>query len=597
MKDKRRDFLKLTGRGGFADALKLDTVRIGIIGLRKRSPSHRNVGPDKDKSDTRHKKISMQLKNLILFFFCLTYGHLAVAQSSLYSVLDYGAVNDGRTITTKAIQNAIDDCADKGGGTINFPAGKYLSGTLILRSNIVLNLLAGAELLGSGKMADYPPIAAHFASYSSNFLQYSLIFAENLQHIAITGQGKINGQGNLFPRGPEKTRPVLIRMVGCRDITIRDISLEKPGMWTQHYLDCEALVIDHITVAAWNANVNNDGIDIDCCDGVVISNSFIRSDDDAICLKSDSPKPCRNITITNCILSSAANGLKCGTDSYGGFENIVVSNCVITNTMLSGIALESVDGGYINNFLISNIVMKDVNNPVFIRLGNRGRVYTEGGQQKGPGTIKNIKIDNISATGTGDFKIDSADKYLFDQHFHIPNTSIGCPISGLPGHDIENLSLTNISISFKGGGTKNDAGIAPPEQEKDYPEYWMFGNLPSYAFYIRHAKGLIMRNVDVSCEQTDHRPAIYMRDVDSSRISDFKAFSGLETGCFFLIDSSRQILIRDCYVTGKEGLLASIKNRSTSIYFINNSLFSKRTKFIKDETIKKSDIKVKRFGQ
>jgi hypothetical protein len=489
-----------------------------------------------------------------LVWVLCAWGHPVFAQTRGYSVLDYGAVNDGKTLTTKALQKAIDDCAAKGGGTVNFPAGTYLSGTLVLRSSIILNLEAGAELLGSGNLADYPPIAAHFVSYSSTFMERSLIFAEDLQHIGITGQGKINGQGYLFPVGPEKGRPVLIRMVGCQGITMRDITLEKPAMWTQHYLDCKEVLIDHITVTAWNANANNDGIDIDCCDDVVISNSFIRSNDDAICLKSDAPKPCRNIAISNCILSSASNGIKCGTDSYGGFENLVVSNCVITNTMLSGIALESVDGGDINNVLISNVVMKDVNNPIFIRLGDRGRIYTEGGPQKRPGTIRHVTIDHLSATGIGHFRIDSADKYLSDRHFRVPSNSIGCPISGIPGHDIEDLRLTNITLAFKGGWTKDDSGISPPEKEKYYPEYFMFGNLPAYALFIRHVEGLTITGLDISCDSPDARAAVYLRDVKGSAFSNVT----VRTGSLFLIDSCRQVVLRDC--TGGAGGALIVKD-------------------------------------
>jgi hypothetical protein len=259
--------------------------------------------------------------------------------------------------------------------------------------------------------------------------------------------------------------------------------------------------------------------------------------------------------------------------------------------MLSGIALESVDGGDINNVSISNIVMKDVNNPLFIRLGQRGRVYAEGGTRKGPGTIRNVTIDHLSATGIGNFRIDSTDKYLIDRHFHVPSTSIGCPISGIPGHDIENLRLTNITLAFKGGWTKDDSGISPPEKEKYYPEYFMFGNLPAYALFIRHVNGLTITGLNLSCDSPDSRPAIYMRDVKSSVFSSVKGLSEAGAGCLFLIDSSRQVVIRDYAVPRKDGVLASIRNYSTALYFIEDG--PGRPAIIRDPTIQPSEVIVK----
>jgi hypothetical protein len=509
--------------------------------------------------------------------------------------MDYGAVNDGKTITTKAIQRAIDDCAAKGGGTIVFPSGKYLSGTLYLKNNIILSLKAGAELLGSSNLDDYPSTLSHFPSYADNYTERSLIFAEQLQNISIIGQGKINGQGFLFEPvyQPYKIRPYIIRMIKCKNILLRDITIVNPAMWTQHYLACNDLTIDNVKVDSWNSNVNNDGIDIDGCDMVRISNCYIKAEDDAIVLKSTSPEPCQNVTISNCVLSSLCNAFKCGTESTGGFENIVVSNCIIIDTRYSGIALEIVDGGHMNNVIISDIVMKDVNNPIFIYLGDRARPYIEGAPKKPAGTMRNIKVSNISATGAGNFTPDRFSDLYKKQNRLMADKEIGSSITGISGSYIENITLSDISIVCSGGGAKDLVNIKVPEKEKEYPEYNMFGNLPSYAFFISHVKGITMNNIDVSYALPDYRPALYLKDVREARIEDFKAMREEGPNSLIFIDNSQKIIFKDCQQSKNPGVLADIQNSSFDISFINNNIFNMNEIYKADSSINKSSVVVK----
>lgn len=533
-------------------------------------------------------------KNILVLIFLMLF-YRVPAQNPNYNVMDFGAFNDGKRVTTASIQKAIDACSEKGGGTINFPAGKYLSGTLFLKNNIVLNLHAGAELLGSGDLKDYPSAPAHFPSYADNYTERSLIFAENLRNIAITGQGKINGQGYLFEPVylPYKIRPYIIRMIKCQDVTLRDITIENPPMWTQHYLACENLTIDNIKVDSWNSNVNNDGIDIDCCNRVMISNSYIKAEDDAIVLKSTSPLPCQNVTITNCVITSLCNAFKCGTESVGGFENIIISNCIITDTRYSGIALEMVDGGYMNNVIVSDIVMKDVNNPVFVRLGDRGRPFREGAPEKPAGTMRNIKITNITATGAGCYTSDKYSDLYKKQNRRQPDEKIGCLIMGIPGHYIENLSLKNISIEFRGGGTKESAGILVPENEKGYPNYDKFGNVPAYAFFTRHVKHLEMENIDMSYELPDHRPALVMMDVKNATIDKFNAAYEEDTESIIVIDGSENITVSNCRAIKKTNALANLRNASSGIRFINNNIFNTNNLYKSDGSVSNADITVR----
>ena len=465
------------------------------------------------------------------FFYFLSVSIVAIlllgstpAISKSYSIIDYGAKGDGKFINTTAIQSAIDAAALAGGGTVCIPAGTWLTGTITFKSNITLLLDAGAILLGSTNLKDYPSHIPSYRSYTDNYTERSLIYAEKCKNIAILGRGEINGQGGKFPieRHPYKIRPYLLRFIECANLIVRDITIKNSPMWVQHYLSCENVIIDGITVDSHHSNLNNDGIDIDSCDKVRITNSFIYSEDDAIVLKSTSNRPCKNVTVMNCILSSnESNAFKCGTESNGGFQNITVSNCTIYDTRKSGIALEMVDGGLFDRVIISNIVMDNTNNPIFIRLGNRARPYKEGMEKPGMGSMKNIIISNVIATNTG--KYNKPDLLGFQRKTASP--LIGSSILGLPGYDIENVTLENIRIEWPGGGSLQDANIDPPEDPDNYPEYSNFGITPSYGFFCRHVKNLKIYNLHMTFNQTDHRPALVVDDVKDLHISDLDAQS------------------------------------------------------------------------
>jgi polygalacturonase len=275
-------------------------------------------------------------------------------------------------------------------------------------------------------------------------------------------------------------------------------------MWVQHYLACEDVVLRGLTVHS-RCNNNNDGIDIDACQKVRISDCEIFSGDDAIVLKSTLDRPCRDVAVTNCVLSAICNGLKVGTESVGGFDNIAFSNCAIYDTNLAGIALECVDGGRLENVTVSSIVMRNVRSPIFLRLGNRARPIYAGAPQPGLGSFRNVLIQNIQANGADE---------------------IGCAIAGLPECAIENVTLSNLRLRFAGGGSQADAGRDIPEKPAAYPEYSMFGMLPAYAFYCRHVKNLRILDVQVVTEKEDARPALVCDDTEALRLADFEATQG-----------------------------------------------------------------------
>ena len=422
---------------------------------------------------------------------------LLPAKSAVFDVREQGAAADGAQLATKAIQAAVDACAKAGGGRVYFPPGRYLSGTVFLKTGVALELEAGAVLLGSKNLADYPDAIPAFRSYTDTYTRKSLIYAEKVDNVAILGRGRIDGQGAAF-KGPYLVRPYMIRMIECRNILIQDVTIVDSPMWVQHYLACDDVVIRGIKVSS-RVNANNDGIDIDCSQRVRISDCDIDSGDDAIVLKSTASRPTRDVVVSNCTLTTFCNALKLGTESNGGFENIAVSNCTIFDTRLAGIAVEMVDGGVLDRVSFSNIVMNKVGAPIFVRLGNRARPFVEGGPKPGMGKLRNLSISNVQATGAG---------------------KTGCSITGLPGYPAENITLDNIRLSFVGGGTAADAQRKIEEFADKYPEYRMFGTLPAYGFFCRHARNLTLRNVETRFETPEARLGLVSDDVEGLRLID-----------------------------------------------------------------------------
>lgn len=465
-------------------------------------------------------------------------------KGAVFDVREYGAVGNGEHLDTRALQRALDACAASGGGTVRFSAGTYLTGTLFLKSKVALWLEPGAVVLGSTDLKDYPPMTPAFRSYTDvNYVERSLLYAEKAAQVAILGPGVIDGQGGAkafqvgHGREGYKQRPYLIRMIECRQVTLRDVTLRNSPMWVQHYLACEDLLLDGVTVDSV-VNGNNDGIDIDCCRRVRIANCRIRSGDDAIVLKSTAPHPCEQVVVTNCLLSSDCNAFKCGTESTGGFRDIAVSNCVIHDTRLSGIALESVDGGTLEGVTISNIRLSRVCNGLFLRLGNRARPYLSSGPggsrgahqlepgrtPPGVGRLRNVHIAQVSGDGAD---------------------AVGCAIAGIPGHPIENVRLEGVRIEFAGGGTTADARRQLPEAEAAYPEYAMFGRLSAYGFFCRHVRNLVLDGVEVALASPDQRPALVCDDVANLELTRWHA-AGSPATAEIVLREVREAWIHGC---------------------------------------------------
>lgn len=470
-----------------------------------------------------------------LLFFVKTYCR-ADSKTSIFDIVEYGATQDTTVVQTRFIQAAIDACYNAGGGEVYIPAGKYVSGTIWLKDHVELKLAAGAYLLASNNYIDFPIIPiSKYRSLKDISGWSALLFAENAKNIAITGQGTIDGRGRgKYGRketvgGDRDGRPRNILFISCQNVKVTGVTLLNSAMWNQHYLNCEDVIVDKISVYN-HANGNNDGIDIDGCRRFSLSNSIIDSDDDAIVLKSTGVAACDDILINNCIVSSFTNGIKCGTESTGGFKNIVVSNCIIrpsrhigerivksTESGITGISLEIVDGGEMDGVMISNILIQGTECPFYIRLANRGRKYLEEAPEPPVGRMRNVSLSNITAYNVGNF---------------------GASITGIGGHRIENVSLDNIRIYNKGGlrkgnfTSKNVFGGRRHDVVKDlkldsywesfrevveddngYPQPTIWLNLPCYGLFIRHVDRIEANNLAFLSNASEPRPAVQAIDV------------------------------------------------------------------------------------
>jgi polygalacturonase len=471
---------------------------------------------------------SRMLICLLLCFFAKQ----ALAKDFL--ITNFGAKPGPDNLNTIAINRAIQACYNNGGGTVIIPAGIFRSGTLLMKDNVELHLELGATLLASSDLKDFPlqPQPAYRSQKDPGGWR-ALIYANEISNIAVTGFGTIDGNGAKQKPDPHsklgsdldgRTRNILF--ISCKNIRIEGIRMLNSGIWNQHYLNCEDVAVDRINVYN-HANRNNDGIDIDGCRRFILSNSVFDTDDDAIVLKSTGAAGCEDIVINNCIASSFCNAIKAGTESTGGFKNITISNCVIkpgrsnqppvfgTARGIAGLSLEIVDGGVMDGVSISNITIEGTDCPLFVRLGNRARKHTSEAPEPPVGKMRNIVISNIVAYKTGNY----------------------CSsITGIPGHYVENLSLSNIQFYNK-GGLKPGEYIADiekiKEDEKGYPQPTIWKELPSSGLFIRHAKNIQVRGLMLGSEATDPRTPVIAVDADGLQIQTIGRMNNSGADVFF----------------------------------------------------------------
>jgi polygalacturonase len=460
-----------------------------------------------------------------------------------FNVHAYGATGDGKTIDTDAINRAIEAAAAVGGGMVLFPAGIYLCFSIHLRSNVHLHLEQGATIVAAespkpGETTGYnggtydaaEPNAPWepYQDYGHNHWHNSLIWGEDLHDISITGTGLIYGKGLSFgadgaTQAQRGGYPIYvaeqpsvgnksIALKNCHNVQLRDFSILKGGHFGLLLTGVDNLIIDNLTI-----DTDRDGMDIDCCQNVRVSNCTVNSPwDDGICPKSSYSlgyaRATRNVTIANCFvtgcyqLGTVLDGtwkkfpeggrpygtgrIKCGTESNGGFINITITGCVFEGCQ--GYALETVDGALLEDITISNTTMRDViSGPLFMRLGVRLRGPKDTTKV---GTLKRILVNNLNC--------------------HNAPMRLCSILSGIPTNAIEDVKLSNIFVETAGGATSDPAQLVPPEEEDAYPEPSMFGQMPSSGFFLRHIRNLEMSHVEIANTTPDARPAFYLQDVD-----------------------------------------------------------------------------------
>ncbi len=430
----------------------------------------------------------------------------------MLNVLDYGAHSGVPVVQTNALQATLDACGGAGGGTVLVPAGLYHTGTLRLPSRVTLHLENGAILKGSADLADYPEITGSFTDAVGQKRNRCLLYAVGASSIAITGQGVIDGNGSAF--GYEQDgRPFLLRFVDCRDVQMQGVTLRDSPGWVSHYLGCENVHVHGVTIHS-HTNGNNDGIDIDSCRRFRVSACDLDCGDDAICIKSTRATPCENIVVTGCVIRSVWGALKLGTESAGDFRNIIISDCVIRDTHGGGLKIISMDGCRLENVQVNNLIMDNVSGPIFIRLGARLRKYHADQPDRPVGILRNVSIRNVSG------RVWEEGYLLYGKL----KRKAGIIVTGIPGHPIEDLRLENIRFTFPGGGTPADAArVDVPEQEAEYPEFPSFHPIPAWGLYLRHVRGLTLRDVHLGLENADARPPVFTDDVAGMRIDELHA--------------------------------------------------------------------------
>lgn len=445
----------------------------------------------------------LQLKKLITLFIII--GFSALASSQVYNVKDYGAIGNATALDTKAIQEAIDTAFKAGGGQVLLPPGTYKVGGVELKDNINLHISAGATLLGSELQSDYIEWDSKAESRTTIYANKFVVYANGAKNISISGQGVIHGNGDNYFQitAPQINRPFLIQLVNCKNVRIRDIQMLESANWTCHLLFCENVVVDGITLKN-STRANRDGLDIDGCNNVIVTNSIVHSQDDAIVLKSSGNKVCKNIKISNCIVTTEASAIKLGTESSGGYQNITISDCTIKDVpLLSGLSIMSVDGAILDNLQISNIQMENVATPIFLRLGNRNRPYKTGEYVPTIATVSNISFNNITAI----------------------NAKYPSIMAGLHSKKISDITINNFSVSyidpFEGPFVEPNK---IPFNDMVYPSALIFGrNLPTYAFYVRNIENISMSNISISSKATQKVHPFLFDYIDNLKLKNITA--------------------------------------------------------------------------
>lgn len=428
---------------------------------------------------------------------------LSAPPKPVFDVAAYGAKGDGTTNDQAALQRAIDACGGTH-GSVYLHDGRFLTGQITLRSDLTLFIAPSATLLGvrSTDEKDYPVKEAATDSHINSTCQRRLIWGENLHNVVITGGGAIDGQGDFAPwrsgkaaseKIVEKVRPSILEFSRSENIEVSHVALLRSAMWTQVYLECRGVVLRGLKVDTENISGTRDGMDICDCHDVMIEDCAIRSQDDGICFKGGNNTGSAHIVVRNCTIEkmnlSAGNGVKFGTASQGSFRDVLIENVTISNCGNSAFSWESVDGAVIESVTVRNCRVTHAAQVISLILGQRRN--PAGKPVRPAGTMAHITFENLTADNGA--------------------RPIACLVSGAPGCMIQDVRFIGLNLQFPGGVAAMPE--TPAEYRGDYPEGTRFGDLPAYAFYVRHADGVTFSGCHFSTAKPDARPPLVTEDV------------------------------------------------------------------------------------
>ena len=452
------------------------------------------------------------------------------------NIIDRGAVGDGKTLNTEVIQGMVELCHEAGGGTVVFPKGVFACGTLYLKTNVTLELEAGAVLLASPDIRDYGRDTHHNRYRNEEELDRCFLYAQNQENIRITGMGEINGNAGAFPNQGDSYRPMLLRFLRCRRIRVEQVRLFQAASWTAAFLDSESIWVRDVQIFN-DRNYNGDGLDFDGCSHVFVEGCSIAGTDDNLCLQSSSKAyPVRDIHISNCTFSSVCAAIRIGLKSLGEIYNVVISNCTMERVWREGIKIECTEGGSISDISVENIVMRDVTRPVFVLLNNRFQPEDYGSSLELDGIpeigrMENIRFCHITATDSEEMK---------KTHYRFENDIMGEPrfngirVDANRQHPIRNLTISGLGYHSVGGVKKEEIPSEYPEvlDRRLYPKKTSSENYyPDWsraAFMdIRNVDGLILSEVVFSSEEADEREPYF---VENCRIYRQEIYTGGQKG-------------------------------------------------------------------
>ena len=500
----------------------------------------------------------MKLTLTLLTSFLLSpLAALHAAEPKVFDITAYGAKSDGTTINTSAIQQAIDACHAAGGGTVLVPSGVFVSGSLLLKSHVTLKVGKDAILRGSPNIADYTVETAplHWSAFwkfaASNWKQ-CLIYAENAHEIGIEGPGTIDGQGGterkVFPNANDPRRPMLVRIVGCRKVTVREVKLLDPASFTTFFVRSEDIHIERVTIRS-RKSPNGDGLNFDGCRRVRIKDCDLDTGDDGIAPKTFHPDwPNEDFEISGCRITSRWHAIRVGAESIGAIRRLSMRDCVFTQCQ-GGIKIESTEGAQFEDLSFSGIEMKQVCQP-FMVLASRFAFSAHGQSVRPPaGRIRNVRFNDIrvvvGAGGDVGYKGKSGLEDPFER--------LCSAVVSLPGTHIENVSFTNIDLTFPGGGTAEQASRLDVGELLESSNYikWATpfdGELPASALYLRHVKGVRLEKVRLTVEKTDARAFIAGDDIEGLTLQGVVARAPAPVPGLAKLADARDVTEKDCRV-------------------------------------------------